>query len=121
MSLETADIKGLNVEDALKRLRGNVKLYTKLVARFADGAELESLKTSLASGDLSAATRDAHTIKGAAANLSAEDIRVKAAELEAALKALPEGGAIDAGHTAMCGELAALYASLKEQLAPHLV
>ncbi|GHV37386.1 hypothetical protein FACS18949_17650 [Clostridia bacterium] len=120
MSLETAVIKGLDVEDALRRLRGNVKLYTKLVARFADGAELNALRASMEAGDIATATRDAHTIKGAAANLSAGDIREKALELESALKALPEGGAVSAEHTALLDEIAALYANLKEELTPHL-
>ncbi|GHV04651.1 hypothetical protein FACS1894217_00250 [Clostridia bacterium] len=117
MSLETAEIKGLDVQDALRRLRGNVKLYTKLIGRFVDGSETQALRVSLDAGDLETAIRDAHTIKGAAANLSAEDIRAKALELETALKS---GESVDESHKALFAEILALYANLKEQVTPHL-
>jgi CheY-like chemotaxis protein/HPt (histidine-containing phosphotransfer) domain-containing protein len=70
----------------LKRLGGNKRLAEKLVRGFlADiPSQLLSLRKHLDDGDATAARRQAHTLKGAAANLSAGSLRAAASDAEQA-------------------------------------
>lgn len=76
----------IDVDDALKRVGGNMGLYQKLLGRFAESNQLEELESLLASGNIEDATRMAHTIKGVAANLSLLKLRFTSADLEQSLK-----------------------------------
>jgi PAS domain S-box-containing protein len=81
-------IEGLNSADGLRRVGGNVRLYRKLLLQSRDDFRTASDRTRelLASGDVAAARRLAHTIKGVAGNLGAERLRDVAAALEFELK-----------------------------------
>ena len=76
----------LDVNDALKRIGGNLDLYKKLLKRFIDGNDFEALVKALDSGDAEESKRLAHTIKGVSANLSLKRIRAASTELELILK-----------------------------------
>jgi CheY-like chemotaxis protein len=60
----------------------------RILRRFLDTADgmLDQLEQALTANDTEVARRHAHTIKGTAANLSAEPMRRKAAEIEQLLK-----------------------------------
>ena len=60
----------VNMDDALARVRGNKKLYRRMLQLFLDNKEVASLKASLESGNMEQAATDAHTIKGMTGNLS---------------------------------------------------
>jgi PAS domain S-box-containing protein len=77
----------------LGRIMGNRALAAKLVKGFLLElpAQLQSLRRHLEEGDAPSARRGAHTIKGAAANLSAGTLRAAAYEAERAAAA----GALD--------------------------
>lgn len=79
---------------ALRRVGGNAELLQRLLARFAsdhaDDAEL--IQAAVNDGDMARAMRDAHTLKGVAANLAARALSATAAEVETALR---EQGEID--------------------------
>jgi len=98
------DLPGFEVRTALARLGGNVALYEKLlrdlVAGHADDGE--RIRRALAAGDPATASRIAHTLRGVAGNLSAQDLHAAATAMEAVLKAT-------AGGTAASGADAALY------------
>ena len=81
-------LEGIDVQDALSRLRLPWTVIHKMLIRFADGQPplRDSLCEALDAGDFKAARRHAHSIVGAAANLSVEQLRVRAKELEIALK-----------------------------------
>jgi CheY-like chemotaxis protein len=68
----------------LKRLMGNRSVAQKVVQAFLQDAasQLSGLRTELEHGDATAVRRRAHTIKGAAANVSANDLRAAALEAE---------------------------------------
>lgn len=110
-------IEGLDISDAMRRLRNNTKLYTRLVGRFLGGAELDSLKDGIKSGDVAASIGCAHTLKGAAANLSAVDISRLAAELEKDLKGTDS---ICGRHLEMLSEIENLYSALRGACNPYL-
>jgi len=84
--MSTNIIEYIDVDDALKRVGGNMGLYKKLLGRFIDGNHIEELEVFLKSGNMEEATRAAHSIKGVAANLSLQKIRFISAELETSLK-----------------------------------
>jgi len=73
----------------LKRLMGNRPLAERLVRTFLNDlpSQLEMLRKQLEGGDFPSARRQAHTIKGAAANLSAGALRAAAFEAEQAAQA----------------------------------
>ena len=72
------------------RLMGDEGLADRVLNRFlaTTPEQIESLRQSLTSGDAAAANRTAHAIKGAASNISAEQLRQVAFELEQAAKAI---------------------------------
>jgi len=81
-------LEGVNVAEGLRRLGGNSKLYLRLLRDFALAqANLpEQIRDSVDRGDLAAASRHAHSLKGAAANLAIPEVARSAGELEDALK-----------------------------------
>ena len=60
----------INLEDALKRMRGNATLYKRMVKLFIENKEFGELKIQLAQKDYAKAAETIHTIKGMTGNLS---------------------------------------------------
>jgi CheY-like chemotaxis protein/HPt (histidine-containing phosphotransfer) domain-containing protein len=81
------NLEGVNVSEGLLRLGGNMKLYSRLLREFATTqVELpERIRDALAAGDLATAIRQAHSLKGAAANLALPEVAVCAGALETLL------------------------------------
>ena len=73
-----------NEAELLERLMGDEELVKTVVAAFLEDAprQIAGLKQALAEGDLTRAHRQAHTLKGAAANLGAGRLRQAALEME---------------------------------------
>jgi len=111
MSIETKEY--IDVDDALKRVGGNMALYQRLLGRFADGNQFEELENLLKSGNEEEATRMAHTIKGVAANLSLLKLRFTSAELELSLK---EG----TDYTAKLDELRDVYNTTMQVISENI-
>lgn len=67
----------------------NRKAYRRLLERFVDSQQnfAATLEVALVAGDQQEAIRLAHTLKGVAGNLGAEDLQYWAGELETRLKA----------------------------------
>lgn len=117
MITATAKIKGLDIADAMLRLNGKEALYTRLIGHFLKGAELTALQESIENGNLQSAVSAAHTLKGAAANLSAVEIQAAAATLERLLK---ESEAINDEHFSVLREIEGLFSEAKVLCAPYL-
>ncbi len=81
-------IAGLDAARGLQVASGNRKLYRTILTRFVQGqAKVPAqIHEALATGDLPAAERLAHTLKGVCANIGAEHVRHLAASLEDALR-----------------------------------
>ncbi len=86
-----AGIEGLDTAVGLARVRGKVSIYVRLLRKFAESHQddMHQLREQVLSGDLDAALRTIHTLKGLAATLGAMPLREDAAMLE---EALLEGG-----------------------------
>jgi len=76
----------INVEDALKRVGGNMDLYKRLLNQFTGGDHINPLEEALSTGAIEDASRFAHTIKGVASNLSLIKLTAAATELEHKIK-----------------------------------
>jgi CheY-like chemotaxis protein/HPt (histidine-containing phosphotransfer) domain-containing protein len=77
----------LNTRSALIRLGNNEQLYLRLLRLFPEsqGATLDNLRTALQTNDLELARRLAHTLKGVAATIGADDLNLAAKHLENAI------------------------------------
>jgi CheY-like chemotaxis protein len=78
------ELDGLDVEEALIRMGGDSNLYRRILVRFheSQGDVIAKLRRSLADADRETVQYIAHTLKGAAGNVGAAQIRDMAAELE---------------------------------------
>ena len=81
------DANYIDVENALKRVGGNVDLYKKLLRIFLEENNYDALIENIESGNKEEAARLAHTIKGVSANLSLTNLRATTANIEMESKA----------------------------------
>jgi two-component system sensor histidine kinase/response regulator len=83
-----AGVRGLDAAHGLPFAGGDPSRYLRLVRRFVGLAagEVTACRDALASGDAAAAARAAHSMKGSAAFVGANDVRRAATALEAAVR-----------------------------------
>jgi two-component system sensor histidine kinase/response regulator len=81
-------IPGLNAVDGLRRVLGRRDAYVRLLRRFAagQGDGIRDIRVALAEGRSADAQRGAHTLKGVAGTIGAEQLQREAGEVEAALR-----------------------------------
>jgi len=103
----------INVEDALKRVGGNMGLYKRLLTRFTDEDHIAPLEEALITGNTEEASHLAHTIKGVSANLSLIKLAAAAADLEHKVK-----GGLD--HSDSFSELKQVYVITSDKIAEIL-
>ncbi len=122
-TLRQASILGLDVDQGLKRVNGDLPLYLRLLRRFADdhAADAERLRAALSGGDKAVARRVAHSLKGIAGNVGAYDLQACAAGLEVVIA---NGETQEAWMEAL-GMLGAtlqrLVAAIQDVTSPHTV
>src|SRR5262245_18696170 len=94
VTYEGLAIEGIDTEGALKRLGGKRQLYEPLLRKFADkqAGTVVAVRTALASGDVAAAEREVHSLRGAASSLGATALAEAAAKAEQSLKTGAENG-----------------------------
>lgn len=94
-STNSAGQELVNWDEGLKRVAGNRALFEKLLHRIAGDLpnDLKAIEQGLASGDMESVGQVAHSIKGAAGNLSISGIYQLAIDLETAAR---EGNATQA-------------------------
>ncbi|MGL1889972.1 MAG: response regulator [Spirochaetaceae bacterium] len=80
-------IDGLDITTGLKRVGNNRKLYKKLIKSFVtDFKDISSKIQLLENNNVSEAIREAHTLKGVAGNLGADDVHKNIEIVEKKLK-----------------------------------
>jgi PAS domain S-box-containing protein len=81
-------IEGIDAEAGLATCNGNETLYRKLLAQFADANRAfgPSFEQAAMGNDPGAALRLAHTLKGVAASIGAQEVSVAAGKLELACR-----------------------------------
>jgi len=80
------ELAGIDTRAGLARAQGNRTLYRRLLEKFRKGQEhfVREFCEAAKSGDVDAATRLAHTLKGVAGNIGATGVQAAAATLEKA-------------------------------------
>lgn len=109
---EIPPLPGINVVAGMRRMMNKTHLYEKVLrdfhARFR--AEKAQLEVALASGDLEDATRRAHSAKGLAGSIGAEDLQAAALALEMGIR---EGsGDLEVRLERFCAALAVVLESI---------
>jgi two-component system sensor histidine kinase/response regulator len=103
--LESAEIKaaedslpdslaGIEIEEGVRRVGGNRKLYRKLLIDFFQDhrEDIEAIRQALDHDDFETAQRIAHTIKGVSGSIGAGDLQGAAERLETAIKESQQDG-----------------------------
>ena len=82
-------LPGVDVASGLARVAGNAKLYIKLLHKVAEEAPTikQSLSAAIVDGDAVKVREVAHSLKGAAGNLSITKVAEAAQQVEQAAKA----------------------------------
>ena len=82
------ELPGIEVDVALSRIRGNVKLYKTLIFKFHDqySNAIQEIQDALEGGDTILAIRLAHTLKGVAGSIGATGLYTLFETLEARIK-----------------------------------
>ncbi len=77
-------LPGINIKSFLKRLGGDSKLFWTVLKEFLSGYTnvADEIRNSLKNNDVEAALLLAHTLKGVAGNISADELRRAAFDLE---------------------------------------
>ena len=86
--LPMSGLTGISVKSGLAKVGGNRKLYRKLLSKFRRNYSFvaDNIRYALEKEDLETATRLAHTIKGLAGNIGAQDLHLATMDLETALR-----------------------------------
>lgn len=71
----------------LERIRGNKKLYTRLLKSYLGTINIDKIGALLEANDIPGAAVEAHTLKGVSANLSVDLVYKCSLALELSLKA----------------------------------
>ncbi len=118
-SQDLPSIAGLDTKDGLSRVRGNMKLYVKLLRQFAEeqGPALDQVIDALGGGDHSRAERVAHTLKGVAGNIGATGVQSAAAELERSIRDRSDAAKIEEASRLVRVALEPVVASIRASLA----
>lgn len=82
------DLSGINAKAALPRFSGNTGLYTEVLLKFyeSNNGVMQKIRKTLDDGDHETAKRHAHTIKGVAGLIGAENLEIAARNLEREIK-----------------------------------
>ncbi|MEN8177659.1 MAG: PAS domain S-box protein [Pseudomonadota bacterium] len=110
---ELPELPGVDARSGLYTVRGNVRLYRKLLLKFLDGQRdfEQQFRTAQTENDPDAAMRVAHTLKGVAANLGVLGVQDAAYALEKACK--EDEKAIDGFLEVVIAELQPVLAGLE--------
>ncbi|MEO5362650.1 MAG: response regulator [Magnetococcus sp. DMHC-8] len=81
-------LPGIHVSDGLARCNGDQALYRRLLGKFCDNQAqvLERIRVHMQRNETEDAVRQAHTLRGVAGSIGAQDLHGAAGELERALQ-----------------------------------
>jgi len=116
VSPRLAAIAGLDSEGGKRMVGGDPEFYLRLLHMFAEnhGNDASRIRSLLAAGDLTAAQRMAHSLKGVAATIAAEKLRATSFVAETALHDKAPSEQIEAAINALEAELLPLVSAIRQ-------
>lgn len=83
-----SELDGIDMESGLRRVMGNEQLYRKILLKFRDhhSHAVDSIRQAVEAGDWELAQRVAHTTKGVAGNIGANELHAVAEQVDLACK-----------------------------------
>ena len=114
-------VEGLNCSLGLRRVLGKRPAYRSLLERFivSQQGAIALLRAALESGDMEAAERVAHTLKGVAGNIGATALQKAAEDIEGRIRARETGPAFEASIALTEKHLSSLVTALAAWFAAH--
>ncbi|MFA6921363.1 MAG: response regulator [Gallionella sp.] len=111
------DLPGVNVSESVRRVGGKVSTYYSLLDKFStnESDAVARIREALLDGDMTAAERLAHTLRGIAGTLSAEALQYRAGLLENSIKT-GTSGEIEQQLTQLDQELTSLVSAINRAL-----
>ncbi len=111
-------IDGLNVQDGLRRVLGRVPAYINILKSFVSnhGQSVERIREAYQNGDITAAKRTLHTLKGLAGSIGAMQLAMKARQLEESLGESDHTSDLDVKLDALDETLSKLLLSINEHI-----
>jgi two-component system sensor histidine kinase/response regulator len=112
-------IPGLDTTDGLGRVRGNRKLYVKILRQFADqqGPALDQIADALERDDYALAERLAHTLNGVAGNIGARAVQSAAGVLERVIRDRSNADDVERARQQVEAVLGPLAAAIRDAVA----
>lgn len=95
MDLKNIDKTILDYEDVMARFMDNEMLLRRVLQKFAQDTSAARLKEALEQKDVEQAFREAHTLKGLAANMSMVELTQAASEMTELLRAKDYEAAVE--------------------------
>jgi len=117
-----AAVPGLDAADGLRRVLGKREAYVGLLRTFASGqaGAPEAIRAALAGGRKADAERAAHTLKGVAGSIGAQELQAQAGAVEAALRGDAPSAEVSALVDRAGTTLGALLAGLATVVPPEV-
>ncbi|NFV79723.1 response regulator [Magnetospirillum aberrantis] len=115
------DIPGLDMASGLRRVQGKAWLYLSSLRKFAASrrTSCDDICAALDAGDWQTAERLAHTLKGLAGMIGADEVQVPAGELESVLAERAPRDAVEDAIEVLRQPLGTLIAALDNRLPPE--
>ena len=116
------ELPGISLENGLSRVGGNQTLYVSLLEKFLRDFEdnVSQIQDALTHNDLKLAQRLAHTVKGVAGNIGAQDVQQSAGVVEHAVKE-NDFSEMETLLGALSSDLATVITGLKECPALNII
>lgn len=113
-------IAGLDVQAGLSHTMGKKPLYLAMLHRYVAGQKdcAISIRAALDAGDMTAAQRTAHTLKGVSGTIGAKEVSVLAEKVEGAIREQQSRQRIDQALDELAPALMALTGELHARLPP---
>jgi two-component system sensor histidine kinase/response regulator len=114
-------VTGLDVKTGLSRMMGKKPLYLTMLRKYVEGQSSCTMviKNALAAGDMAAAQRAAHTLKGVSGTIGATQIPLLADAVENAIRSEQPREVIAQALRALDAPLTQLVTALERWLAAH--
>lgn len=110
---------GADVETTVRRFMGNEAMYEKFLKKLLDNPNFDNLNVNMEAKNYEEAYKDAHTLKGVAANLGLDPVQKTTSDLVEELRGKKNEEVDEARAVAAWKELQVVYQKFYELISAH--